>query len=398
MKTVGIIAEYNPFHNGHGLHLEQSLNATGATHSLVVMSGDFVQRGEPAILDKWTRARMAVDSGVNLVIELPVETAISSAEGFASGAVNLLGRLGVVDVLSFGSESMNLGAMTRIAHLLADEPPEFKALLKRHLDAGLVFPSARQRALEDLGIEGIPTQSNDILGIEYLKAIRRSGLDLPVHLVKRQHVDYHSHRLVNHFASATGIREWIHRQDFLSVRLAVPESSFEKISTCERFMDSAALYPLLRYRLLSSTPETLSKILEMNEGLGNRMAKAAREHPDYLAFLEAVKTKRYTLTRIKRAGLHLLLEMDRQCHESDPRAIRLLAADDLGLALLRRIKDRSTLPIVTNLGRFATDDPEVQASVDLTVRASELYALIGNAPIGDEYRMSPYIRQTTEMD
>ena len=231
MKTIGIIAEYNPFHNGHAHHLHESLQLSGATHSVAVMSGQFVQRGEPALLDKWTRARMAVEAGVNLVIELPTSIAISSAEGFASGSVALLDSLGIVDQFIFGSESANPEWLLATARLLNEEPPEFLRSLKSSLALGLSYPAARAQALNASGIAMTQAKSNDILGIEYVKALLKIKSSMTFDVIPRESVDYHSLEAQNHIASATAIRNWLEDQQHESVMQTVPSSTYNLIPT-----------------------------------------------------------------------------------------------------------------------------------------------------------------------
>jgi predicted nucleotidyltransferase len=397
MNTLAIIAEYNPFHNGHQYHLKRSLKKTGATHSLAVMSGHFVQRGEPALLDKWLRAKMAVDSGLNLVIELPVMNAISSAENFAYGAISLINQLNIVDDLSFGSESGDLSLLKRVSEFLAKEPDDFKKSLRTYLDGGLSFPDARHKALIDQGFNTEDLKSNDILGVEYLKAIRRLNSDLEVTLINRQYTDYHSTKLVNQFASATAIRNWIKHQDFLSVRMALPQNCYRTLANETRYAFQDDLYPLVRYALTVQSSESLDAIHEITEGLENRMTSSARQMLDMEEFLSAVKTRRFTMTRIKRALLNILLQItseEVQQHDlMTPKIIRLLAADEKGLELLKLIKEKSPLPIVTNLNKFETTDPLVKRQLDLTIQSSDLYSLIRNEPLGQEYLNSPYIKK-----
>ncbi|NTV90828.1 MAG: nucleotidyltransferase family protein, partial [Clostridiales bacterium] len=221
MSVLGIIAEYNPFHNGHLYHLRKSRLLTGARYVVCVMSGNFIQRGGPAIADKWSRAEMALSCGADLVIELPAVYAMSSAEYFAGGGVSLLNSLGIVDFLSFGSECGNLDEMKTLAEILSSEPAEYKAFLKDALDTGISYPAARESALmkylsrtscngfpdEALKLAGIIKSPNNILGIEYLKAIMRTGSVIKPVTVGRTGSAYNSEELQGTMSSATAIRK-----------------------------------------------------------------------------------------------------------------------------------------------------------------------------------------------
>lgn len=393
MKTMGIIAEYNPFHNGHLLHLSEGLAATGATHSVAVMSGDFVQRGEPAILDKWTRARMAVDAGVNLVVELPVSSAIASAEGFARGAIELLHATGVVDCLSFGMEHPDLRRLQGIAEILTEEPIHYREALKDSLNRGLPFPAARIEALRAAGIEDAPETPNDILALEYVKAMRQMEIQWPVHPVPRRHVAYHSLERSRQFASATAIRSWIAASDFLSIRLVVPPQVYELIADETDFIFPQAAYPLLRHKIMSVTASHIASYRDVSEGLENRIVEAARQHGDWEGFLRDVKTRRYTLTRIQRIALNILLEIPDEGAWRAPALIRPLASDEKGRELLRAIKLSSRLPVIERLGAFDPADRFQLDERDLMVRAGDLHALLAGRPLRRDFRMPPYFKK-----
>lgn len=236
MKVVGLITEYNPFHNGHKYHLEASKEKASATHSIAVMSGNFLQRGEPALLDKWTRAKMAVDSGVDLVLELPTVFATQSAEYFAHGALSVLEDTNVVDSLCFGSELGDTELLKDIADVLVDEPLEFKNILKKHLNLGLSFPKARSLALKAFfehakyshfeKIEKIVESPNNILGIEYMKSLIKLKSKITPLTIKRVYSNYHDKDINSSIASATSIREhYFKNKNIKELSSVVPPST-----------------------------------------------------------------------------------------------------------------------------------------------------------------------------
>ena len=397
MKILGVIVEYNPFHNGHAYHLGKSVSMTNATHTIAVMSGDFVQRGEPALMDKWTRAKIAVDNGVDLVIELPLINAISSAEKFAFGSVSIFNQLGIVNDIVFGSESGDIDLVENIANYLVDENEEYKATLQCFLSKGLSFPTARDLALRELNINNKNFKSNDTLGIEYIKAIKRLDSNIKYHALKRRHVDYHSLNIVNTFASATGIRNKIREKDFLSVRSSVPVMTYNHISEYKNFLFIDDYYEILRYKILSESNEYLSEIHEVAEGIENRIIDAMRKSTDMTTFLENVKTKRFTMTRIKRILLNILFDIKtKEVDEYDlftPKYINILAADDKGLEILRLLKKNENLNIITNLSKFTTEDPLLKRQLQLDLKASDLYSILRREQLGQDYFNTPYIKK-----
>ena len=231
MRIVGIIAEYNPFHNGHQYHIEKSLELTGADAAVVVMSGNFIQRGAPAIMPKHSRAKMALKNGASLVIELPVPYATGSAEYFAYGAVSLLDDFGCVDALCFGSECGNLNLLKTLAKILVKEPAEYKELLSCYLKQGNSFPLARQYAMRDYlhsdQVNDILAEPNNILGIEYLKALYRLNSTIEPYTIQRVSSHYHDQELQESYSSASAIRNVIKSEDFDSLKLQLSEESFE---------------------------------------------------------------------------------------------------------------------------------------------------------------------------
>ena len=231
MKTVGLITEYNPFHLGHKYHIEQAKKLTGADTAIVIMSGNYVQRGAPSFADKYTKAKVALNNGADLIIELPYCFACASAEYFAYAAVSILDRLNIVDYLCFGAENDDISLLYDIAKILSNEPPEFKVLLKKHLKTGISFPAARQLALDtftNASCANITASPNNILGIEYIKALIRRKSSIKPFALKRINADYHSTDNDSRFYSATAIRENSNIKNSLSDIDALYLETYEK--------------------------------------------------------------------------------------------------------------------------------------------------------------------------
>lgn len=397
MKVTGIIAEYNPFHRGHAYHIARTRECTGADYCVVVMSGDFVQRGGPAILDKFTRARMALQHGADLVLELPVTAALSSAEGFATGGTCLLDRLGVADTVSFGCEAadpVSREQLSRIAHLLATEPIEYRKSLSSYLRQGLSFPAARMRAVCDVltqnasdtllsDPETLLSSPNNILAIEYLKAIHRHQLSLTPCMISREGSSYHETTLSHPRASATALRRTIfsHPEEIEVLRSFVPESVYAELETAQqqkRFLREEDFSDLL-YFVLREHLEELSDYGTSDSGLSGRIAHELEHFTSWPSFLAEVKSKNQTYTAISRYFSHVLLGLTREqlqlaaSGQFAPYA-RVLGFRKDAAPLLKQMRQTARIPILMRLSRdqnLLNDDARKLLALDL--RASDLY-------------------------
>ncbi len=371
MKIVGLITEYNPFHNGHLYHMQEAVRATKADAVIAVMSGDFVQRGAPALLPKHLRARMALEAGVSAVIELPLWCACGSAEYFAAGAISLLDRLGCVDTVCFGSECGDIRLLEKAARVTALEPEPYKSLLKEGLRRGLSFPGARQQALSSfLGDEEagcVLEEPNNILGVEYIKAIlcRRSPLQFCT--IRRRESGYHDQELSGRYSSATAIRRLLLEKEGCSSAasgLSLPEGQMPPSSAQILQETYRARYPvwaddlslLLKYRLLQETKESLTRYADVNRELANRIMGSRNDFLSFDQFCSLLKTKEMTYSRISRALLHILLgitreDMARFKGEGGCGYARLLGFRKDASSLLGAIKKSSSIPLVTKLPR-----------------------------------------------
>lgn len=315
MKTIGIIAEYNPFHKGHLYMIEEAKRRFNADRVIAVMSGSFMQRGEPAFFDKWTRTKAALTNGVDMVLELPVLFAAANAETFAAAGVRTLQETGIVDMLCFGTESGDLQILREAANLMTDETEEFRHLLKSYLDEGLSYPSARAKAMETISnINGeILSQPNHILAIEYLKALERYHCSMTPVTIKREGSQYHDTSLENGMASASAVRKGFLEKRAEMAYQQVPENCYPLYS--EAFANGTApvtldcLADALNYKLRIMSAPDISAIYEVTEGLENRILRSIDTCYSFPDIIEFIKSKRYTRAKIQRILLHILLDI-----------------------------------------------------------------------------------------
>lgn len=391
MKAVGIVAEYNPFHGGHRYQIQKVRELCGANTPVVaVMSGDFVQRGEPAAYDKFTRAEAAVRSGVSLVIELPLPWSLSSAEGFARGGVGLLGATGVVDALSFGSESGDLSALKKTASGL--DAPEFTEKLKTALNGGTPFAAARVKAAYALLGEtaAVLDSPNDLLAVEYLRAAARLGYAftfIPVQRVGSVH---------DGVGSAGELRALLRMGESLAGRIPPEaESVFRCADASGRgFVSPESLRTAFLSRLREKTPADFAAVPDAAEGLHFRLYEAARcgASPEEIA--DFAKSKRYAHARLRRMVMCAALGVHGGDADGIPPYIRVLAFDTAGAALLREMKSCAALPVVVKSARVKDESEAAQRFFDLGSRAHDLYVLgwqnrAAQTADGD-YRATPF--------
>lgn len=351
MKVTGLIVEYNPFHNGHKYHLEKSMEISGGNLSIAVMSGNWLQRGEPAVLNKWLRAKMAVENGVDIVVELPSFYSNQSAEIFSEGAVRIAHALRC-DNIVFGSESGSIEELTHLAQIQLDKEHEFHNILKNHLEKGLSYPNAINNAYEDVtGKSGI-LNPNNILGIEYIKALMKMGSNTKPLTIKREKVGYHEERAKDKIASATSIRKMLMDGRHKEVQDVVPEKTYEILmANLDKLTDLKDFYPLIRHSLIVDR-DRLQGIQDMEEGLWNRLYSVAREEESFDSFLERVMNKRYTYSRIKRVLTHVLLGIyTEEVEEGRSKLpyIRVLAYNPKGAKYMKSLKKDYDLGYIISL-------------------------------------------------
>lgn len=357
MKILGVISEYNPFHNGHELHISLARARSNCDFAVALMSGNFMQRGEPAMIDKYLRTRMALACGFDMVIELPLYYACASAEYFAHNAVRILNACGIVSSLAFGVESDKLDTLAQTALKLANETDGYRAALRAALKSGDSYPRARDKATP-----GAPTQPNDILAVEYLKALYKTESNIKPIAIPRTGAGYHQEAIAGKIASATAIRHALLRNgecqgNGLSQHVAdtMPEAAWNILR--DAFVKGNVVRGLdiyereFRYALLSH-PQ-LDEVMDISEGLHNRFLEMSGKFAMPSEILSAVKTKRYTHTRLCRAALHILLDIRRTDFEryaaEDISYIRVLGMKKTAGVLMNALTDAASCPIVTTL-------------------------------------------------
>ncbi len=365
MKSLGIVAEFNPFHEGHKFLIETAKAATGAEVVVAVMSGSFVQRGEIAAFDKWTRAVEAVKNGVSLVVELPAVFACSSAEYFARGGIGVLEGFGCIDYLAFGSESGDLVELRQAAEFLDNHEEELHRQVSVRMKEGMSYPRARQAAAEGIGAGfalSAMAEPNNILAVEYLRHVKT----MEPWTVKRQGAGHHS--------SASAIRAELMASD--------PEGWQARQQAYWQMAASAVLR--------AERPE-LEQILSAGGGLSDKLKNEIRYASSVATLLERLKSKAYTHTRVRRMLAQTLLGIDRNSVEQAQLYIRVLAFDAKGAAFLREVKKRGCagLPLITNVNRGLAELPEVRKTLEKDILASDLYHLICGM---DLYSSSDYVR------
>ncbi len=356
MGVAGIVAEYNPFHNGHLYHLRQTKKETGCDHCIAVISGNFVQRGEPALFDKFTRAAMAVQSGVDLVLEIPPANAVSSAEYFSKGAIAVLTATGIVDTLSFGSETGDLSSLQRVADILTQ--PDVKQKIQQLMKTGIPVWQAMEQVAK-----GYPSTPNDILGVEYLKALRDSNIK--PYAIRRMGTGYHDQQTSGTLPSATAIRQLLSKGESADILMPFPPPPVPMAS--EKELEASMIYALR-----VKTPEQLKAYADVSEGLENKIYDACRRFDTLEEIIQEVKSKRYSYTRIRRILYHIFLDIPSGMREKAPEFIRVLAFNERGQSLLAQMRKTAKLPVINC---YSQKDFINYATARLDKKENDLYAL-----------------------
>lgn len=395
MKTTGIIAEYNPFHKGHAYHLQSARNITDADAVVIVLSGNFTQRGEPAAFDKWQRTRWALEAGADLILELPAVYAMSSAEGFAAGAVAILHRLGVVGGFCFGSETEDIALLERIAALLLEEPQALKEHMRILLSQGHTLARARAMAavhiLDDPNAEKVLTSPNAILGIEYLKANQRLQSSMRPYIVRRRSAGYHQSGLNHEMPSASAIRKRLFERGIGDMQLvdALPPHVYASMRQVIREGFSPVrledFSQMILYSLRRLGKDGIASLGEVGEGLENRIYRAAGQARSVEGLIQAVKTKRYTRTRLQRILLYALLDIGQDTLtalrvSSTPVYARILGFSRTGSDLLGAVARSGSIDIISKAADYTPLDPLLNKLFSIDVLCSDLYAAIQTGP------------------
>ena len=390
MKAIGIVVEYNPFHNGHLYHIARSKQETDAKYVIAVISGNFVQRGNTSIVNKWTKARMALLNGVDLVIELPTVYSISSAENFAEGAIKILNSLGIVDTLSFGMEANDIATLNNIANVLYNEPKDYVTILSHELKKGNSYPKARENALlmylNDIKrYANVLSGSNNILGIEYLKAMRKTKSTITPIGIKREKVLYNDKYIVDEFASATAIRKMLMTKELNDISKVMPRNSYlllgEELKKGHYVIDLSRFEKEIIFTLRKMTSEEIAKLPDVSEGLEHSIKNAADSCNTLNELINIVKTKRFTQTRIQRILLYALLGIDKRLMEISKKHtpyVRVLGFNNKGKELISEMMHLNPkLNVVTSVKKYidTVANKSLKEMLEKDILATNIYTL-----------------------
>lgn len=371
MKVLGLVVEYNPFHKGHMHHIKSSIELVKPNYVIAIMSGNFVQRGEPSIIDKFTRTKIALDSGIDVVIELPLVYSIQDANGFAKGSIGLLERSNIITDLVFGSESYDLKSLKYISNILTDQPKKFKKLLKKYLKDGLSFPNARKNAVieyftnyvnNDFNINfNSIEKSNDILGLEYINNLNYYNSKITPNLIKRIGSEYNSEIYKGELSSASAIRRMIKNNQLNLIKNSLTINSYERLIEDIQLGKGPIFYEDLNDIIISrlkliQDPRNILNYWGINEGIEKRIFKAAKNNYYLNDLIKEIKTKRFTFSRIKRTLLSILFNLDKKIIEEanlyGPQYLRVLGFNSNGKNLLSIMKKKCKIPIITTSSKY----------------------------------------------
>lgn len=381
IKSVGVIVEYNPFHNGHAYHLSQARKVSGADIVIAVMSGNFLQRGEPALVSKWTRAKMALHAGVDIVFELPYPFATQQAEVFADGAVSILAAANC-DGICFGSESGNVAHFEQTVSFIQANDSLFQQQVKVHIQNGVSYPKALSLAFMDLCPDGTVidlSKPNNILGYHYIKAIHKQAIPMRILTIERKNADYHDQQFTSEtIASATSIRKALFKDNhsITDIKQYLPQTTVNLLHEYKEkyggFHDWELYWPYLKFKLLQSSPDELKDIYEVEEGIENRLLATVMQADSFHEFMTKLKTKRYTWTRLQRICLHILTnakKTEMKNVASGVSYLRLLGMSEQGRQYLNKQKHQFHLPLISKLSAYKGNE------TNLDIRASRIYSL-----------------------
>ena len=395
MKIAAIVAEYNPFHNGHKFHIEQT-RERGATHIVAVMSPNFVQRGDVAVFEKRIRTLAALKNGVDLVLELPSPYALGNAETFARGAIAIIKATGCVDTLSFGSECADEELLRKASEALGSDA--CSRLIKKHLDKGNSFVKSQSLAVEEaFGTEigKIVSNPNDTLAVEYIKNLSDSRIELCA--IKREGVSHDAKISNGMFASASYIRNNILTQSNIIPQNFLPCNALEdykrEIYEKNAVFDINNLFKIITFKLRNMSVEELSKLPDISEGIENKIKKAAATATNFEELIALIKSKRYTMSRIRRIICCALNDITADISSKYPPYIRVLGFNERGAEILSKMKEKASLPVSVSLATLekVNDDCRIFAQTENRCTDNFLLATSNPVPSGFEYVQKPVI-------
>ena len=392
-KILAIICEYNPFHNGHLYQLNESIDMVRPDYVVCIMSGNFVERGNTALISKWARAEMALKAGADMVIELPTIYSISSAENFARGSIKILNNLKATTYLSFGSECGDIKTLKKFARIMVEEPDEYVTMLKHELDKGLPFPKARENAMllyvNDIrNSANVLSGSNNILGIEYLKQIMQTDNKIIPITIKRVGTSYNSLSASNNYASSTAIREMLLQKQ--SVEELMPSSSYgilkKELGNGRFVLNLSQFEKQIIYKLRSMYIEEIANLPDVSEGLEYKIKEAANSCNNLESLQFSIKSKRYTMTRINRILLYALLNITAEDMMNAQKVmpyIRVLGVSEHGKGLLSELNSNKKLNVITSVKQFlnTSNNKILKSMLEKDIFASNIYTM--------EYKKNP---------
>lgn len=387
--VLGIIAEYNPFHNGHLYHILKSKEKTGADKVVAIIGGNFTQRGETSVIDKWSKAEMAIKNGADLVIELPTIYSVSSAENFADGAIKILNSLKIVDTISFGTETQDLNKLNIVANILYNEPKEYKDFLQESLQQGKSYPKSREEAilkyLNDKSYSTIISSPNNILGIEYLKAIKKHRVKINPICIKRKDAGHLTLDYTGKIASATAIREMIKLNKMKDVKNTTTPSSYlilkEEMEKGHFIYDISQFENIMLYNLRNMSLQQIANLPDVTEGMEHLIKKAADSCNTIDEFVNIVSSKRYTNTRIKRILVYALLKITKKDMAISKKCtpyIRVLGFNQKGKEMISKIKKKNPKAnIVTSVKKFMDNNTNknLKTMMEKDIFSTNIYTL-----------------------
>ena len=378
MNIVGIIAEYNPMHNGHIYHIKKAKELTQADYVIVIMSGSFTEQGNIATLDKFTRAKIAVECGADLVLELPTVYATSSAENFAKGAVNILNSLGCVTHIAFGAEEEDISKLEKIANVKVNYANEIVEKKKEYLKDGIPYASAEYLAITDFvneDLKNVLEEPNNLLGVEYIKALLSSKSQIVPVLVHRLQTNHRDDKIAENslLASSTAIREAIKENNF-NIASSVPENTLLALKN-NGYKLNKDMWELLRFSILKLGKQGLKNIQDVSEGLENKLYDELLNSSSYDEYIFNVKSKRYTLSRIKRICIYILLGITKEkyaklCNVNYARVLKVKE----GSSLLSLISKNATNPYISKVTDEILNElhEDIQESIYLDILANNI--------------------------
>lgn len=395
MNICAIICELNPFHYGHLYIVQRAKELSGADAMMCIQSGHFTQRGEPAVTNKYVRSRMAIEGGFDIVVQIPTAYSCSSAEIFATAGVKIANSFDNVTHLAFGVETANPSLLIEIADFLSNETDEYRATLQKYLDAGNSLPVSRQKAIEEMIKEdkvefseisetiNILSKPNNILAIEYLKALKKTNSKIVPVFIPRVGSEYSDDKINGKFSSALAIRQALEKSKVKKIKKLVPLSTYEIIKEEEKVFgmpDNELYNNLCMYKLKTSSKDDYKRIFDVTEGIENRFIDSASRHKDLNELLLDVKTKRYTYTRLKRIVLQMLLDVDKsvikELYKIDRLPyIKVLAFNGEQTELLKGVSANTNL-IIRNSNIVKKKDDLYKALANIEDRANAVYNLL----------------------